>query len=220
MPLKLVAEIKVTDVHAIRVFTDIERIKKGVSQLSRTGVDRAIVRATNKSLLKTRTMARKEFSKRFNLPLRTVVNKQILSFNASKTRKEAVISARGSRIPIIKVVGGAKQFKLGVKAKTGRGGKRLIRGAFIATMRSGHTGVYKRVLGMPARRVTYKSPTTGRLNTSALPVRELMFPPLASMLVRPEIANPLFKFFTRDYPLQLRRQLNAEFDKAGGLRSG
>ena len=57
MALKLVAEIKVTDVHAVRIFSDIDRLKKGVRQMSRIGVDRAIVRATNKSLLKTRTRA-------------------------------------------------------------------------------------------------------------------------------------------------------------------
>lgn len=217
MPLKTVAEFEIPDVGKIRVQSDIDLLQKGVRQLSKTGVPRAFTRAGNKSLLKTRTKARKALQLKFNLPA-TLVNREITSKNANKGNPIAYIQGRGSRIPLIKVKGGVTQKRLGVSINTGTG-RRIIKGAFLATMPSGHTGVFKRTSGVPIRRVRYVN-DKGQRQTRALPIRQLTFPPMARMLTNKRMANSLFTFYTRDFPLQLRKQLNFEFDKAGGRRRG
>lgn len=217
MALKLIVVIDIPEVASIRVMSDIELLKKGVRQLTRVGLPRAINRATNKSLLKTRTQARKAIRLKFNLPGK-VVNPLISSKNAGKGNDQAYIQGRGSQIPIYKVTGKPKQKPLGVSINTGTG-KRIIKHAFIAKVQSGHIGVFKRTLAKGGKRVPYVD-TKGRKQNKNLPIRELKFPSPAHMLTQPRFAEKLFTFFTRDYPLQLRKQLNNEFDKAGGRRRG
>ena len=217
MALKLVRVIDIPEVGKLRIFSDIELLQKGVRQLSKTGVPRAILRATNKSLTKTRTVARKAIRAKFHLPAK-VVNPQLTSKAANKSNPSVWLQGRGSQIPIIKVTGGATQKRLGVSINTGSG-KRVIKHTFIAKMRSGHIGVFKRTGRVADKRVTYRD-SKGKLQNRALAITELKFPPIAHMLTNPKFANKLFKFYTRDYPIQLRRQLNAEFDKAGGVRRG
>jgi len=66
---------------------------------------------------------------------------------ANYTRHHATIRIRGARIPLIRF--GAKQLKrAGVSYRIRKNGKRKkAKGAFIATMPSGHEGVFKRRSG-------------------------------------------------------------------------
>ena len=183
--------------------------------MSKVGVQRATTRATNKSLLKTRTQARKSLAKRFNLPAK-VINPTITHRGATRTRDRAIIQGRGSRIPIYKTKGSKTQKRLGVSVNTGTG-RRVIKHSFIATMPSGHTGIFKRTNNVADKRVRYVD-SQGRRNTRALHIRELTFPSPAHMIVNRRVADPLFKFYTDDFPTQLKRQLNAEMDKARPIR--
>lgn len=214
MALKLVAKTEIPDVGEISVWSDIRLLTKGVNRLNRKGVPRAITRATNKALLKTRTQTRRQLAKKFNLPAKEV-NKTVTHRNASLNNGTAYIQGRGSQIPIIKVKGSVTQKRLGVALNTGTG-RRVIPHSFIATMASGHTGVYKRVGRKAGKRVRYID-SMGRRQTSALPIRELKFPSPAHMITNKKFANGIFQFFTQDYPTQLKRQLNYEWDKARGL---
>lgn len=213
MPLKLVAKLDIPEVGTIFIRSDIDRLSKGINKLSSTGVPRATTRAINKSLLKTRSQARKGIAKKFNLPAK-VVNPTITHKNAVRQNGTAYIQGRSSRIPIIKTKGSKTQKRLGVSINTGTG-RRVLKHSFLATV-GNHTGVFKRTLGVPVRRVRYVT-DTGQRQTKSLPISELTFPPMSHMLTNKGVAVPLFKFFVKDYPIQLRRQLNFEFDKARGL---
>ena len=216
MALKKIAVFDVPDVGAIRVFSDIELLKKGVRQLSKTGIPRAIMRSTNKSLAKTTTQVRRELRAKFALPTK-VVNPLVTKHSAGMNT-DGYIQGRGSQIPIYKVKKVPVQKRLGVSIDTGTG-TRLIKHAFIARMDSKHIGVFKRTFKKGGKRVPYID-KKGKRQNSNLPIRELKFPSPAHMITQPRFADKAFKFFTRDYPLQLRRQLNFEFDKAGGRRRG
>jgi hypothetical protein len=214
MPVfRRVAEIKLPSGNEIYVESDIQSLTKILRHVSKSGLQRARTRATNKTLLKTRTQARRGLAKKFNLPAREV-NPKLVSVNATKSKDTATLIGKGSRIPIYKTKGAKTQKKLGVAVNTGTG-RRVIKHTFIATMPSGHVGIYKRTLGVPVRRFYYKD-SQGRTQNRALPIRELMFPPMAHMLTNPRVAGPLFDFYTREYPGQLRIQLNSEWDKARG----
>ena len=214
MPLQRIGVLKIPEVGNIIISSDIERLKKGINKLSRTGIPRAVTRAINKSLLKTRTQARKGLAKKFNLPAK-VINPTITHKNAVRSNGTAYIQGRSGRIPIIKVKGSKTQKRAGVSINTGTG-RRVIKHTFLATMQSGHTGVFKRTGATRSRKVSRVSPSTGKTYQTHLPIRELSFPPSSHMLTNRRVAAPLFDFYTKDYPVQLRRQLNAEFDKAKG----
>lgn len=216
MPLKLVAKIDIPDVGSISVLSDIKLLEKGVRQLSKSGIPRAHMRATNKSLMKARTQARKAIRLKFNLPSK-VVNPLITHRNASIST-DGYIQGRGSQIPIIRVRTKPTQKPLGVAINTGTG-RRIIKHSFIAKMRSGHTGVFQRTKRKGGRRVPYVD-TRGRKQNKNLPIRELKFPSPAHMITQSSFANKIFNSFTKDYPIQLRRQLNFEFDRLGGRRLG
>lgn len=197
----------------IFIESDIRTLTKGLKRVG-GNIPRAQTRALNKTLLKTRTQARKGIAKKFNLPAK-VVNPTITSVNATRSKGIAYLQGRGSRIPIYKTKGAKTQKRLGVSVNTGTG-RRVIKHTFIATMPSGHIGIFKRTLGVPVKRFYYKT-ADGRVNNRQLPIRELTFPPMSHMITNQRVATELFKFFTNDYPLQLRRQLNAEMDRARGV---
>jgi hypothetical protein len=101
-----------------------------------------------------------------------VVKDRIRTELATPERLRARLYANAKRIPLIEL--GAKGPEpsrgrgAGVTVK-GAGGRKAIPGAFIATMRSGHRGVFQRAGGSSSRR----GPAPNR---SALPIRELFGP--------------------------------------------
>ena len=212
--LRKVGAIALPSGDELIIESDIRSLTKILKHVSKTGLARARTRATNKTLLKTRTRARKGLAKKFNLPAK-LINAQVRSRNATRGKDTAILEGIGARIPIYKTKGAKTQKKLGVAVNTGTG-RRLIKHTFIATMPSGHTGIFKRTLGKRVKRIYYKD-SQGRTNSRSLPIRELKFPPMARMLTNKKVANPLMDFFTKEYPTQLRRQLNAEWNKARGL---
>ncbi len=213
MALELIARMDLQGGGNIQVWSDIRAMSKGLNALSKTGVPRAIARATNKSLLKTRTQARKAIGRKYNLPAK-VINPEITKRNATRTNPSAYIQGRGSQIPIFKTKGSKTQKRLGVSVNTGTG-RRVIKHTFIATMPSGHVGVYKRRVGGRVQRIRYIN-EQGKPQTKTLPITELQFPSTAHMITNPSNATKLFNFFTNDYPIQVQRQLNAEWDKVRG----
>ena len=212
--LRRVAKLELPSGNDIIVESDIRSITKILRHVSKSGLSRARMRATNKTLLKTRTRARKGLAKKFNLPAK-VINPQVTHINATRNKNTAILQGRGSRIPIYKTKGAKTQKKLGVAVNTGTG-RRVIKHTFIGTMPSGHIGIFKRTLGKPVKRVYYKD-SAGRTNNRSLPIRELTFPPMAHMLTNKKVANPLMDYYIREYPNQLRAQLNSEWNKARGI---
>ena len=101
---------------------------------------------------------------------------------ATPERLRARLYANAKRIPLIDL--GAKGPEpsrgrgRGVTVK-GAGGRRTIPNAFIATMNSGHRGVYERVAGASGRR----GPAPKR---SQLPIRELFGPSIWKVFTKYE----------------------------------
>ena len=96
------------------------------------------------------------------------IRKALTVTKATAARLEASVQAtggRGKRIPL--VVFGARQTRKGVTVKVKRaGGRGLLPGAFIATMKSGHRGVFVRAAksrkqGTPYRALPIRTVKTG-----------------------------------------------------------
>jgi hypothetical protein len=105
---------------------------------------RAQVRALNRTIMTVKTRVRRALAEKANVTQKAV--ERLLSIQkATFGRPEAVLAASGTdRIPLYQF--SRQRKKRG--APTGQGAKP---GAFIATMRSGHTGIY-RVLPPPVSR--------------------------------------------------------------------
>lgn len=160
---------------------------------------RAIVRALNKTAMQARTQAVREVrAVGYNIKASTV-RKAITLYRARGDNPVAMLKARGLPIPLIEY--GAKQTKSGVSVRV-KSGRKTLRHAFMATMKSGHTGVFERV-GKGHKRVTKK----GRSYMSGLPIKELYGPSIPDSLSNEAVEKTLAKFIADKYPAILKHEI-------------
>lgn len=123
----------------IMVRLDASQFNLAVARL-KDRAPRAIARALNRAAVSTRTAMVRAVARDIGLPVGTV-REATRTENAIPTNLTARVIARGSRIPLIDFR--ARQTKSGVSARLA-GGAGKYPHAFIATMRSGHRGVFRR----------------------------------------------------------------------------
>ena len=212
-PLKKVAVRRVggKDGFQITIFSNIEAQKKNLLRFTAIGVERATFRALNKTGGKANTVLKRDISNSFNLAQKEFAA-NLKQVKAGPGRLQFQIRGTGKQIPIIKVKGAKKQTALGVRINTGSGSQ-VLRGHFIATMPSGHTGVFLRKSG--AKHKPRRNLTTGKQEWHALGITERKFPSIAHMISNEDRGVRVFAFVRKEYPIQLQRQLNAEADRLG-----
>ena len=137
---------------------------------------RAQVRALNRTIMTAQTEARRAIAQDTSLP-QNVVGKSLAVQRATFGRPEATLAATGRRIPLYDFT---RQRKLKGRP-TGRG---AIPGGFIARMKSGHVGIFKRV-GKARSRKGLPSPSP------ALPITELFGPSLPFVFTNQKIMSAL-----------------------------
>jgi hypothetical protein len=105
-------------------------------------VRRVIPRALNRTATSARSRVVKGIAAEINLRQKDI-RRGVTVDRAKPTRHVARITIKGRRVPLIKF--GARQTRKGVTARVRkRGGRELHPGAFIATMPTGHVGVFER----------------------------------------------------------------------------
>jgi len=140
-----------------------------LKQLERTlrGIPRALPKVMSRGLNRTATEARtkivRTLSTQSGLKQKDVRSATILQ-RASYSHWRSAIQISRKRIPVMSF--GARQTKKGVTYKKGRS-RVLIRSAFIATMASGHTGVFKRLATARLPIVELKGPSLGQVFVGA-----------------------------------------------------
>jgi hypothetical protein len=151
----------------------------------RNGLPRVLTRAINRSATTVRTRASRAVAEDIGVPVRTVNESMVLQ-RATPQRLRAVITITGRRIPLIDLRARGPEPSRGrgrgVSYALG-GTRRRIQSAFIATMRSGHRGVFKRI-GTSAR----KSP---RGWSSNLPIVELKGPSIPRVAAKRAILEAI-----------------------------
>jgi hypothetical protein len=101
---------------------------------------KAMVLALNRTAQQAQTEGVRAI--RANYQFKTQTIKGTLSiFRATNGRLQATIQSKGRRIGLIEFQ--ARQTKAGVTVRVGKS-RKLLKGAFIATMRNGHQGVFMR----------------------------------------------------------------------------
>lgn len=201
----------------VSVWSDIEALNKQVKKFGRNGVDRAAARALLRSANKAKTFTGRLLSKDYNIKTRSITKALKISPRPTPLNQTVAIMGRGPRLPIYKhTKNKPKQTPLGVRYNAG-GGRRVHAHQFIATMPSGHIGIFVRAKKRGKRRGSGTSRTTGVKYKSALAIRELTYPAIAHMITNTDRGEEIFKFFTADYPKQLHSQLDFELKKSKGV---
>jgi len=136
---------------------DLRNLQEALKDVPRA-MQAIMSRALNRTAMMARTQIGRTFSRRIGLRIKDVRQRVILQ-KASYTNWRSAVAISNKRLPLIKLK--AKQTRKGVTYRQiGSRERILVRHAFIATMPSGHRGVFRRA-------------TSGRL-----PIRELKGPSL------------------------------------------
>lgn len=177
-------------------------ISNALAKLERVRDDvreKAIVRALNKTADQVKVQAAREIRDAgYNLKVAKI--KQAITIRrASKSELVAVVRASGRPIGLINY--GARQLKTGVSVQV-KGGRKVIKGAFIATMPSGHRGVFVR------KGKGHKKVGTGRTAWHGLPIDELFGPSIPSVFLNQVVQDALQSAIREKFPQIFQHELD------------
>ena len=114
--------------------------------------------ALNKLIVRGRKVATQKVRETYNIQAKMLKDRTKI-YRATNARPEARLVIRGRRLPLM--LFGAKQNRRGVSVKVKReGGRKLVSGAFIATMPSGKIQIWMRkgTRRLPIRQLWTVSP--------------------------------------------------------------
>lgn len=163
----------------------------------RSGVARAI----NHTAAKARTQASKEIRSEYRIRAKDL-RPALTTTKASAQNIEGRLVAKGKNLPLLAF--GAKQNKRGVSVNV-TGQRKQIRSAFIATMRSGHKGVFARG--------HYKGGSfrfrDKRIKTSGpdLPITELTTVAVPIAMQNRKVLEATERLIVSNFPQRLRHEL-------------
>lgn len=160
--------------------------------------DTALVRALNKTADQVKVQAAREVQAAgYTLKIGTI-KAAIKVRRASQGSLNARVVASGRPIPLIQYK--ARQTAKGVTVDVQKG-RKLIAGAFIATMRGGHRGVFVREAGGKHRKV---NKTRGGWHQ--LPIRELFGPSVPDGLANKAVQDALQQLIADKFPTILTQE--------------
>jgi hypothetical protein len=193
----------------VNVKVDIERALRKFD-LVRDDATRAIPRALNRTLTTAQAQAAREIvDAGYGLKV-GAIKKSLDLTRATPNRLTAILRATGRPIPLINY--GARQTAAGVTVNVLHG-RKLIPGAFIATMPSGHEGVFVRV-GSSARLPggvsagkAQRSPRGAGGKKHGLPIRELYGPSIPKAFGNRVVRDALTQAVKERFPTALDQEL-------------
>lgn len=157
---------------------------------------KVIPKIVSRAINRTTTTARAEIARKIAAEVKIKISdikNKIGRTKATSRRWESILNIKARRIPLMKF--GAKQTAKGVSYTIKKsGGRKFIESAFIATMKSGHQGVFKRK-------------TAGRL-----PIIELFGPSVGEVFegsgkIAKEITVSAYKKLQKNIDDQIKLQL-------------
>lgn len=180
----------------VDVKADVRAVEKALARIN-GAMPRAVTRALNAAIRKAQSEAVKGVAREIGIKQKTARGATKLRL-ANRRRLAADVTARGRRIPLVEM--GGRQTRQGVTYKS-RGKRQLIKGAFIAKMKSGHVGAFKR---------RYYGQ-----NSKRLPIDEKLGPSIPLLFVQDHIAEAMDKAARQVWGKELARQVNLARREAG-----
>jgi hypothetical protein len=156
--------------------------------------------AINKSAVSVRAKAAQIIRRRYPGFKAAEIKKSMVIVRATRSHPTAKIRVRGRRTPLIAF--GAKQTRRGVSVRITT--RKIVRGAFIATMKSGHRGVFWRS-GEFGRRGNQKLERIEHLTSLSVP----------QTIEQEVVLDGLRKFALERYRIELVREIKFRTARAG-----
>ena len=164
--------------------------------------DRATMRALNEVADQAKVAASRQIRDvGYKLKI-SAIKKGITVKRATTANLKAAMIAQGRPIPLIEYSANELKGK-GVSVSV-LNGRKLIKGAFIATMPSGHRGVFVREENAKHKKMM----TRGKPSWHALGIRELFGPSIPDGLANKEVAAAFERFVDQAFPAILDREFS------------
>jgi hypothetical protein len=159
----------------------------------------AVVRALNKTVDQVKVAAAREVRKAgYGLKVGDV-KKALRVIRATRGNLRASVVASGRPVPLMQY--GARATSKGVSVNV-LNGRKLIAGAYIARMPSGHVGVFVREQTTRHKKVR----KDGRSSWHALPIRELFGPSVPDGMANKVVEQALLRLIEEKYPRILEHE--------------
>ena len=195
---------------------NIKQVQRELRRMAGSAVDRATVRALNKTVKTVRAKTLREMQSQSQLPNQKHLRKNVTKHNAHKGNKTARIKAHRFSIPLS--AWRHKQTDHGVTVAVW--GKALhIQGAFAATMGSGHKGIFTRTSAQavsgPPRYEDDEARLYGAMpRRYRLPIKEAYGPRPDVLMVSKAIERAQIQSANERFPGQFKHELQREFARA------
>lgn len=191
----------------------IKQANKAYASLSPKVRRQATARALNRTILAVRTAASKEIRAKYNIRAKDI-KATMRKRTASRLSLEASLQSTGKGMPLIKFK--ATQTRKGVRATIKRGSRKALPGAFIATMKSGHRGVFARAQYKSGRLISRRK-RINPSNKNDLPITEIKTVAVPSALASDIVTSNLRKVVAERFPANLEREMKFRQMRAAGL---
>ena len=174
----------------INLSVDVKKALAMLSDVKNNIVERAAASALNKTLTTVTAIAAREIKKDMGSIKISEIKQQLKKKLATVKDLHAAITASGQRLFVMKLDPRARQNKTGVTWNSGAPGIKFIPGAFIATMKNGHRGVFK------------------RKGQSRLPIQELHGASLPKVFANKSILDALESVAREKWSITFTHELN------------
>lgn len=190
---------------------DMAKVKKALAGIP-DAADRVCMRAINDGLAGMKTDASTEIRAEINLT-KSVVDATFKTVKASVTSLSGVFTSTGKPVPLIEY--GARQTTKGVSVQVKRSNPRsVVVGAFIATMKSGHKGVFWREWHQAIRKPVNRNIPYGKLPKQyRLPIAQRFGPRVPDILSNEPVMTAVLKKADDRMHTNIDRQINYELSK-------
>lgn len=164
---------------------EVQRALRGMGQ----GTDRVIVRAINRGIRTANTASVRGVSKELGVRQKRVRDMMAQRFARSGSYRAFIEPQDGRRLPLSELAARQTQRGVSFRGRPGQG-RQTVPGAFLATMKSGYHGVFKR---------------TGKRR---LPIAELFGPSVPFVFLRDHVIAATDKAAREDVVREAYRQLD------------
>lgn len=171
----------------------------------------ATVRSLNKTLTTVRAEAARKISDAYRIKVGEA-KKGLRIENASRTHLKGAVVASGRPIPLIAF--SARQTKRGVTVIVT--GRKSISHAFIATMRSGHRGVFVRTRSTKPLVFRHGKGSRIRRTGQDLPISELLSISIPAAFVQRKVSDSLISVAQRRFAEVFAQEARFRLSKRGG----
>ena len=195
----------------INVQDAIRKLRNEFADMTGANFRVAVARAINHSIAKARTTSTKAIRGRYKVRSSDIKGKMRVN---KSTRSNLTATIALSLRPMPAYAFGARKTKKGVSVNiTGR--RKVIRGAFIAQMASGHKGIWGRgqydgkdfAWRKQAAKQADRKPSKKTGKPSDLPIEEIVTASPFSMITHKAVADQVATQLNNDFPARLLHEL-------------